>query len=340
VHRSVPRLSLSSVLLTVSMGTQAAIYCVATPAQLDTAFGAARSGGNDEIRIEQGNYDVADFVDLLYAAETIQDLAISGGWLSGCLFHDPGAKSVLDGDDRGQGMRLGGTVGSTITVSRLAFVNLRSSTTPGAALRLNPYPAQDANLVLEQNVFIGNEATTTAGAVSGRTQAGSIVLRNNLFFGNRAARWSIDLEAPAGAILTLTNNTVVGNATLPGSAYGEAGVRIVGAATLRASNNLLWDNGTIDLQAAIVQLRRNDIGTRAVGTATVDDGNLSVEPGLAGGLVSFAPGAGSPLIDVGLANVPGGVGARDVVGETRVQGLAVDIGAYETRGPLFSDGFE
>ena len=63
----------------------------------------------------------------------------------------------------------------------------------------------------------------------------------------------------------------------------------------------------------------------------------------------FAPSSGeyslrqgSAAVDTGSGAPPGGLGAGDVEGDVRVQGLGVDVGAYE--GPcdrcIFADGFE
>ena len=328
--------ALSSV---VAAPAAAAIYCVGTTTQLDNALSAAQGNGDDEIRLLQGTYTFDQpGINLLYASETPEALTVSGGWLAGCLIYDPGAKSVLDGENLHDGLGLGGTSNSTITVQRMAFVNL--SGTNGGGLRLNPYFGQEAKLVVEQNAFIGNRASGLGGALSASVLNASIAIRNNLFYGNRSGRWVVYVGVAYGDIVTLTNNTVLANLIAPGSPYSEAGVRIQGSGFSRISNNILYGNGALDLEVEAAALYRNDIGTRLVGDAAVDEGNLSFAPEFGGGLGSFVPATGSALVDAGSESVPGGVGERDVTGATRVQGPGVDIGAYESKPDLFRDGFE
>jgi hypothetical protein len=54
----------------------------------------------------------------------------------------------------------------------------------------------------------------------------------------------------------------------------------------------------------------------------------------------FRLGAGSPLVDVGRDDPPGGPGPFDLDGLPRVLGAHVEIGAYEQDPRLFTSSFE
>lgn len=128
----------------------------------------------------------------------------------------------------------------------------------------------------------------------------------------------------ASATARLNNLTVAGHANI--------GLLVSGAGTRTLYNSIVHGNG-------------GGVSTTLTGSGN----NLGADLGLADPrFVNAATGdyrvrSDSPAIDAGNMNPPGGLGLYDVFGASRVQGAAVDIGAYE-RAPVpddvFRNGFE
>ena len=132
------------------------------------------------------------------------------------------------------------------------------------------------------------------------------------------------VQAAAGATARVTNLTVADHA--------GAGVLLSGAGTRSAYNNILHGNALGSI-----------LDTPTLGHNLGSDLGAADPQFVNAAALEYTVQAGSPAIDQGLASPPGGLGTLDVLGAARVQGTAVDIGAYERAvivDAIHANGFE
>jgi hypothetical protein len=208
-------------------------------------------------------------------------------------------------------------------------------------------------VLLQGNVITGNRASGAAGGPALRvtidplyTTAGSAMVENlvtaNLTTG---ATGGAEVSVFQGtASLLLTNNTVAGNQaaglTLENGAQGH----------LEVDGNLVDGSGTGqqaivchlgDPSSTIVLHDDDSFGGTSPGfvgcpAQPVANGNLSADPHFVDAHHgNYHLAASSPAIDAGDPSAPL-LPATDLDGAPRVQGRAVDIGAYESGGPVHS----
>ncbi len=311
----------------------------------------SNNGQDDEIRLRAGTFVVPPGSGgFQFFSTEPNSLRISGRWNAGCSSTRGMGDTTLNGAAVERVMQLYSAAGD-LTVQRLQFVNGRRTGSDGSAgLQVNGLANFGRNVTVELNGFFNN-ADLDAGfdngsaALSAATENGFLRVRNNLFVNNAggmASAAAIFLNGSASQAY-ITSNTASGNG---GDGALTGGFRIqVGTAlsdSIFVSNNILWGNSSPDLHidnGAV--LYHNDFG-QLTGTASVlSAGNVSIEPGFSGGAPqSFRLGPASPLIDAGINAAPGGLTSVDLEGFTRVQGGAVDMGAYELSDVIFSDGFD
>jgi copper-binding protein NosD len=328
-----------AVLLAAAVHARAAQVCAHTGDEIEDALAQIEFVGEDTtIRVVGGTYARPLWISLTGQSPLID---MSGGWNSDCSRQD-GAATILDGQHAYQILYIDsfGSARANVRISRLSFVNgeVPDSTFGGLPGGLDIWGT--SGIVIEQNVFVGNrsdEHTPAALGVSGPI-SGSLVLRNNLFIGNigmHAA--SIHTDAPLAIV---AGNTIVAN---PSNASSTGGLTLDGAASFVVVNNIIWNNDGGDLyldSTGVEFLYHNDIG--ALGGVSPDadsEGNLSVAPGFAPGLLNFGLAPDSPLVNRGYDLSATDIGAFDIDGGPRSLGLHVDIGAYESD-VLLRDGFE
>ena len=174
------------------------------------------------------------------------------------------------------------------------------------------------NLELFHNVI----AETRIGGCTGFARAirwcpAYRLLVNNLIYGNGSGGASFDTDYASYADEpTLVNNTIVDN-----NGYGV----IQGIPTI--VNCVIWGH-LDDLDAAVSQVSYSDVGEPGY------DGinhNISADPQFVNPAAGdYHLAANSPAIDAGNNNQPG-LPAFDIDGDLRIIGLAVDMGADESR---------
>lgn len=203
----------------------------------------------------------------------------------------------------------------------------------GTALDLSVDDSAGAEVL--DNTFVGNgggpdlaRASTLSLDLRGAIAAGRLVARRNTLIGNQGAQVYIAdrvglllsdsliaggdsygvVAAPHdGCITRLTNLTVADN-----SASGVFAASREGKVVL--ANSIVFRNHP-DLLGSVDQSDANMVGVEPLFVDTAH-GNYRVQPR-------------SPAIDAGDDLVAGGLGPRDLAGSDRIQGGAVDVGAFE-----------
>jgi hypothetical protein len=328
--------------------TQAAQFCLANGEQLASALQTAASNGeDDDIRLRGGTFTNTNGnpFAFVYSATENRDFTISGGWNAGCTQFSHGTQTILDGQDVHGVMKLiNFGEGNEVVhrISRITFNNGNASGS-GGGLDASGAAASSVQLEIEGNFFLGNAASSFGGGLAAGAN-GLFLLRNNVFLVNEAGmnNGAASLTCNSGDAV-ISQNTIIANSgsDTPAPENRAGGLRIAGSCTVDLANNLIWDNSDYDLlvQGSVNNRYHNNIQDIGGTAATVDIGNLSVEPEYMSGLLNFHPKPRSPLFNGGHPSPPGGLPAVDITGKARVAAGIVDIGAYESA-VLFYDGFQ
>lgn len=320
---------------------RAALVCVDTPAALAAALDDAEANGeDDDIRIVQGDYALA--ATLVHSTHEAFALVLSGGWNPVCTARGTNL-TTLDGGGSMRVLHVSSDAIGDLAITDILFTGgWNDAATAGGGLAIE---TASRNVLIERNVFAGNEDTHQGGAarIAVSTADSLVTVRNNVVLGNSAPEAAgLVINAGLGDAYVV-NNTIVANTTsIAGALCG--GLCIFGGSDFTLGNNILWNNPAGDLfinNTGDTTLLHNDVGTISGGSPGPGSmGNLDIDPGFAPGLLNLRLAADSPLVDAGLDNAPGGIGPFDITGAARAQGAHVDIGAYETNDSIFEDSFE
>lgn len=346
----------------------ATIRCVGSADELGAALLAAQQNTteSDEIRLRVGRYLVPDAgwrVDV-----QLRGITIDGGFTDAeCSAQSLDASlTVLDGRGVARPLTIDTSfapqqTATGIVVRGITFEN-GSGDRAGALKISDAGPIYDGAILVERNIFRGNvssdyEQDNSGGALLAATDglgfgdAVYLTVRDNLFVGNRGRDGSAALLFSNNAI-DVINNTVTLNQSFDATLPTRTAFSIFTFSQITYGNNVFWannpdglpetydihgDNPTVSTRPA--DLFGNDIEL-VLGSPGTEVGNVSIDPAFVdatGG--NLRPAAGSPLIDAGTDALTGGLGPADLDGLARVQGVAVDIGAYEFE-RIFAAGFE
>jgi hypothetical protein len=331
----------------MALPATAAVTCASTPQQVLTAL-LTNSGAVNDIRIRSGYYALTNLGGgAAFRADLSGTLEyrVSGSWNSDCSAQSllPQNATVLDGQ---------GTVGifavdiigaGTFRLSRLTLFN---GTVPAAA----PFSSGCADVVAEEltsNATVSVEHVRFDSCRDGSLRIqGSInegLVRNNLFIEGQALGGPDLLARSSSGPIRINNNTFRGTTITIVSGTVISGL---GDGQVVFSNNLVAEtvlpSGAVELRGENLSGRNNRLLSQGganngspilLNTITANPGFLNAS--------NARLAANSPLRDAGYSVALGGVGDTDLDGSMRVQGAAVEIGAFELApGALLLDGFE
>lgn len=336
------------------------VACVASAGDLTLALAALSTAPGDtnadEIRIRVGTY-VAPVSGWIGTVINHHDLTIRGGYVDALCTQQArdASLTVLDGNNVSGILTINATAipASNVEISGLTFQNGNGSSpfqSAAGALKVGDSNAIfGGTILIERNIFRHNSAvtgipgTSSVGALLAATDGNGLVVRDNLFVDNSSPNVPAALIVSDNAI-DLSNNTFTANHATD-ALQQRVIVDYFTPTGLSLDNNIFWGNSTgvgisdIDVSGTFrhAHLDSNDIET-LIGTPASTTNALHVDPDFRGnGDFRLAPF--SSLIDAG-TNVPsGGTGLVDLDGADRLDGLAIDVGAYETN-YLFVDGFD
>jgi hypothetical protein len=344
-----------TILQAAPAGAAAHTFCVGSAAALaDALAGLSNTTANtdaDEIRIRIGTY-LAPAGGWKGAVTSHHDLSIRGGYTdAGCTQQSLNAAlTVLDGHDASGVLEIDTPLlpDSDIEVSGLTFQNGRGGNafeSSAGGLKIgDPNPISAGRILVERNIFRNNTAASNGfsqavGGLLAATDGESLVVRGNLFVNNSAPNApAADLES--NNEIDVSNNTFIDNTATDTAQPKRVMLDYFTFTGLKLSNNILWGNATgpgaydVDLRPtkfagqAGATLRNNDIEA-PTGSAVAETGTRQVDPHFVGA-GNYRLAGSSPLIDAGVGDPAGGLAAVDLLGDPRVVGAAVDIGAYES----------
>ncbi|WP_386066166.1 hypothetical protein ACFJIW_16670 [Tahibacter sp. UC22_41] len=343
-------------------------YCVSTAQQLSQALNAAQSSSDTLvlIRLREGTYDAfASSMPFSYTSQTTnQILDISGGWSGDgvdCSIQRPNpASTQLVGIASSPTLALNAASnGGQIYLHDLAISNPNhtSTATGGACLFVKVETGSEARL---ERVKVHDCVSRNAGFASGffDNRGGTLTVRDASFTHGLGLRnGGIVVTTSLGGVSNLAQISVTHAQAFNGTASDNAGILLNtpdAPSRISLSNSVSWGNsGYLNNAGDTVYV--SDVAVSSfygtVDLTRVHRGSLRGTPDS-----DVVPGTGDPgfiadgdprlradsiLIDSGIANPPGGSGVFDVVGATRVQGVAVDVGAFEgsPADTIFRNGF-
>jgi WD40-like Beta Propeller Repeat/Carboxypeptidase regulatory-like domain len=248
---------------------------------------------------------------------TISSLRISKGFLSGTGISGFGGGVLVDGGN--------------LTINN-CLISENSALAGGGAV-VDP----DGTLTITNSTLSGNFANGGGGVANG---GGSLSLINTLIISNESPNGAVAL----GGVNSILNCTITKNGVPQPAAANISGLDIGLHVPVSLKNTIIAGNNPpafssflgvvrIDVSGQVNSLGNNLIGVSAGSFGYIASDLLDVNPMLGnlanhgGGTFTVSLLPGSPAIDGGNnVNAP----ATDQRGVARPQGLAVDIGSYES----------
>ena len=315
----------------------AASYCVGTSAQWQEALESAEVDGEDSlVMVRSGNYTASG--DLVYHPVTegiipAGRLTVRGGYNSDCSSYSLEPGLTVIGGPGGREFKAYTETGSVVLAGLTfdgAFLTMRGDNFMGGRPEECPIP----NLAFEllrvridgagtyidapcQQVRVENTLVTDAVSHPFMQEDGPDV---------GLGVYLVEQEDMHEASLTVANSTMVNALT-----HVTALFDLDYIARAYFYNSVFLRSGTdIDSSANVLAVRNRYDTLQFMNGAGLLPGsgnNTSAAPQLD---ADYVPAAGSPMVNSGTANVPGGLPGTDHAGSDRVIGFGVDRGALES----------
>lgn len=261
------------------------------------------------------------------SSPTIANNTISGNsatYGGGIFCYYNSSPSISDNIITGNTASYGGGIECTSSSSPSIANNTITDNTAGYGGGID---CGSSSPTISSNTIAGNSAAFNGGGIECATSSSPTIV-NNTVTGNSAPYGGGGIQC-AYSSPTITNNTVTGNT----ASAGGGGIQSTGASPA-ISNNIVAVNsqGVFADSGGTPSLRNNDSFGNTGGNysgLSAGTGDISKDPLF----VSAATGDyhltdASLCIDAGWSSAPG-LPAVDKDGSPRIQGAAVDIGAYE-----------
>jgi hypothetical protein len=270
------QLALSACLLAGSTVTaQAATFCVANPSEIQTAFfAAATNGQDDEIRIQAGTLFPTSV--LFYAPGEAFALDVSGGWNAACVDQTPNpALTILDGADSRSLIAMNSTVDAALSLSNFTIRNgLRANGGAGALINT----LGDVSLINMRFEDNHHDGSLWYGGGAYVSNARDLLIQGSRFERNRSASGGGVAIEVRGEVLIQDSVFDANEHTLnsPNGPHNGSAIAIFGSLKTSLLRNQFTSNvmAPISIGAAEVELIDNVVsGTvvhgNAPGTSTL-----------------------------------------------------------------------
>lgn len=363
---------MAALLWGAAVQVQAAVFCVSTETQLRAALatiGSSFDSSVNEVRLTQGVFFTGTQVFEVQVSGPTGDTIVSGGWTSAdatpCDVQSIDARlTVLDAQSTSQvlSIRRNSVSNNATPLIRVSNLTIRngSSTTGSAGLTIrNSFGDIEVDNVVLHGHRMVDAQFVNGVAVTLDASRRDIRLRNSLLYDNlgncvclfplpSALFTSLDLNSNRNWYAT--NNTIVA-----GPDESASALRMQSDGNFWVINNVL--RGGVAYTSSITgagsaldplvrQLFNNFASTPTTDRATLlsSQSNTMVAPELDPLSRGLLPS--SPLVNAGLGAPPGGLPGLDVLGQPRVFGTFVDVGAIELQQApvlpvrIFGNGFE
>lgn len=221
--------------------------------------------------------------------------------------------------------------GGTVT-SEKAFFQQNEAANQGGAV---------ANVSGEMTLSEAGFDNNTADAGGAIDNGGTLTLTTVALVSNRAT-----VNSGGGILntgeLTVVNSSVSGNnAAVAGGGIANTGTAfsVVNSTVVANTNGGIFNGGTMSLENSILANNIGEVDLANTGTVDTDSPNLVADGSLTGASVlnvdplldmNLVPAANSPVLDGGDSLLVPSALTSDLDGDTRVQGLSVDLGAQES----------
>jgi hypothetical protein len=313
-----------------SPASEATTSCVGTAAELDTALILAQfDGSGSDIRIRQGSYALPNGTgDNAGYRQYSSNLKLSGGWNADCSSRvlDPSSTVIT-----GQGS-LNSFIGllsdASITLDTLTFQSI-------AGIQLGDRAGTECQ-VIGQGINVRRvriaDSVDGVGSISSlliESSCHKVRVENSVISGGQLVGLSFWC---AGAMqFQAINNTI---RDVAGDEVRATNDSVVACSSYTLGLNRFENNvfGQVDLFDAQVLLRNNVLaGLDTIGSGGLYPGSVDndfVDPQLDAAYRPIEPG--SPVINAGISDVPGGLPATDHAGDERIVGGIPDRGAFES----------
>ncbi|QBB69074.1 hypothetical protein ELE36_01020 [Pseudolysobacter antarcticus] len=340
---------LATLALVTSASVSAGTYCVHNAGELQAALvdvgnlGIANGHANT-LLLTSGTFVATPtfFVNQTSGFE----IDMSGGYDATCSTHDrtPGA-TKLDGGGVTQVLNV--QTNGIFSLTHITIQNGLHNGSAGGGAQIYLAPPQpssnpDAVVTLDDNIVRNNSTTYASGGLTVYGK-GTLHFDNNLFVGNtapNAAAWAISMDQ--GSVVYVSNNTMTGN-TNTSTGAPTSSINSGGTIAAYLVNNISYANtGAYDFYIGVntAQLFNNDYAALSGLVVASSSGNvIGIDPQFVGA-GDYHLQATSPLLDIGLLSVPGGLPALDIEGHSRTFANKIDLGAYQHGDGIFANGFE
>jgi parallel beta-helix repeat protein len=219
-------LTISVFILSVANYSAAAEYCVSNVAELQSALtSAAGNGGDDLIKIQQGNY-IGNFV---YASTQSNSVTIEGGYAAGCASRLVDAtNTVLDGGNAGVVLALSApNVSATFVVEGITLRNGDSYPVGGLYVL-----TKGGEVTLSQSRIINDSGSGLYAKIDG----GKVNLDNNTISNNSySGVYLLDVDE-----VNLNYNTISANDT----GWEGGGIYLKNIGTVAINENIIMNNSS------------------------------------------------------------------------------------------------
>lgn len=342
------------------------VHCVADEAQFRaalTSIGSTFSQNDNDVRLTSRVFFNGTAVFATQVSSASGHLDISGGWNPACALRqlDPRA-TVIDAQGLSAVLSIRRSSAISGTTPRIAVSNLtlRNGRAASAPVGLEVYNAFGP-VEVDDVIVHGHRATASqylgGTAITLDSTRDDIRLRNALVYDNDGlfitGDWRLVDVLFTSLALNPERRFIVTNSTIDGGGGAQDfALRLQSDGHFEVFNNIIRGEARFDVTitgagaATAPRIRRvfNHMPAPVSNGFPVvdlesgnDTGDAQLDPS------TFVPLPGSPVVNSGLGNPPGGQSTMDAYGRPRVAFTFIDRGALESQvspDTLFRHGFE